>query len=128
MSLNLETIKQIQTMLEVDPRLFAQVQTQTELTGAAAIITRAAAMQGLDVCENDLMSYLEAEQLRAKSATLSDAELEHVAGGGIGNAIFASVLGLGVACAVASIVVAVSKDGKCGKSLTDFDPAKAPLA
>ena len=85
-------------------------------------------MQGLDVCENDLMSYLEAEQLRAKSATLSDAELEHVAGGGIGNAIFASVVGLGVACAVASIIVAVSKDGKCGKALANFDPTKAPIA
>ena len=128
MSLNLETIKQLQTMLQADPQLLAQVQAQTELTGAAAIITRAAAMHGLDVSEYELMSHLEAEQLRAKTTTLSDAELEHVAGGGIGKAIFASVAGLGVVCAVASIIVAVSKDGKCGKALADFDPTKAPLA
>ena len=128
MSLNSETITQIQAMLQADPALLAQLQAQTELAGAAAVITKAATAQGLDINEADLMSHLEAEQLRAKTATLSDAELEHVAGGGIGNAIFGSVLGLGVACAVASIIVAVSKDGKCGKALANFDPTKAPMA
>ena len=128
MSLNSETITQIQAMLQADPALLAQLQAQTELAGAAAVITKAATAQGLDINEADLMSHLEAEQLRAKTATLSDAELEQVAGGGIGNAIFGSVLGIGVACAVASIIVAVSKDGKCGKALADFDPAKAPMA
>ena len=128
MSLNPETITQIQSLLQADPALLAQLQAQTELAGAAAVITKAATAQGLDINEADLMSHLEAEQLRAKTATLSDAELEHVAGGGIGNAIFGSVLGLGVACAVASIIVAVSKDGKCGKALANFDPTKAPMA
>ena len=128
MSLNSETITQIQAMLQADPALLAQLQAQTELAGAAAVITKAATAQGLDINEADLMSHLEAEQLRAKTATLSDAELEHVAGGGIGNAILGSVLGLGVACAVASIIVAVSKDGKCGKALANFDPTKAPIA
>ena len=128
MSFNPETIIQIQNLLQSDPALLAQLQSETELAGVAAVIDKAAAAQRLDVNEADLMSHLEAEQLRAKTATLSDAELEHVAGGGIGNAIFATVLGLGVACAVASIIVAVSKDGKCGKSLTDFDPTKAPIA
>ena len=128
MSLNPETITQIQTMLQANPALLAQLQAETELAGAAAAITKAATAQGLDVNEADLMSHLEAEQLRAKTATLSDAELEQVAGGGIGNAILGSVLGLGVACAVASIIVAVSKDGKCGKALANFDPTKAPIA
>ena len=128
MSLNPETITQIQAMLQADPALLAQLQAETELAGVVAVITKAATAQGLDINEADLMSHLEAEQLRTKTATLSDAELEHVAGGGIGNAIFASVVGLGVACAVASIIVAVSKDGKCGKALANFDPTKAPLA
>ena len=128
MSLNSETITRIQAMLQADPALLAQLQAETELAGVAAVITKAATAQGLDINEADLMSHLEAEQLRAKTATLSDAELEHVAGGGIGNAIFGSVLGLGVACAVARIIVAVSKDGKCGKALANFDPTKAPMA
>ena len=128
MSLNSETITQIQAMLQADPALLAQLQAETELAGVAAAIAKAATAQGLDVNEADLMSHLAAEQSQASATDMSDAELEHVAGGGIGNAIFGSVLGLGVACAVASIIVAVSKDGKCGKALANFDPTKAPMA
>ena len=81
MNLNPETITKIQAMLQAAPALQAQLQAETELAGAAAVIAKAAAAQGLDIAEADLMGHLETEQLRAKTATLSDAELEQVAGG-----------------------------------------------
>ena len=83
MSLNPETITQIQTMLQADPALLAELQTQTELTGVVAVISKAAAAQGLDVNEADLMSHLAAQQSQASAADMSDAELEQVAAGGI---------------------------------------------
>ena len=81
MCLNPETITQIQTMLQADPALLAELQTQTELTGVAAVISKAAAAQGLDVNEADLMSHLAAQQSQASAAAMSDAELEQVAAG-----------------------------------------------
>ena len=81
MSLDTETIVQIQAMMQAEPALLVQLQAETELAGAAAVIAKAAAAQGLDIAEADLMGHLETEQLRAETATLSDAELEQVAGG-----------------------------------------------
>ena len=122
-----ETITQIQAMLQADPALLAELQPQTELAGVAAVIAKAATAQGLDVSESDLMSHLALEHSQANAAAMSDAELEQVAGGGIGGAIFASVCGFGVACAVASIFGAVKKGATCGKTLTGFDLSKAPM-
>ena len=83
MSLNSETITQIQAMLQADPALLAQLQAETELAGVAAVIAKAATAQGLDVSEADLMGHLTAEQSQANAAAMSDAELEQVAGGSI---------------------------------------------
>ncbi len=55
MSLNPETIVQIQAMMQAEPALQAQLQAETELAGAAAVIAKAAAAQGLDIAEADLM-------------------------------------------------------------------------
>ena len=87
MSLNSETITQIQAMLQADPALLAQLQAETELAGVAAAIAKAATAQGLDVNEADLMSHLAAEQSQASAATMSDTELEQVAAG-LGGLIF----------------------------------------
>ena len=93
MSLNPETITQIQTLLQADPALLAQLQAETELASAAAVITKAATAQGLDINEADLMSHLAAEQSRASAAAMSDAELEQVAGGGKNIALDLSLVG-----------------------------------
>ena len=120
MNLNPETIAQIQTLLKADPALLAQLQAQTELAGVAAVIAKAAAAQGLNLSEATLMSFLTVEQSQTTAAAMSDAELEQVAGGGIGAGIFGSILGLGIGCAALSIHSAVT--GKnCGKVLGSFE-------
>ena len=116
MSLNPETIKQIQTLLQADSALLAELQTQTELTGVAAVITKAAIAKGLDINEADLMSQLEAEQLQASATTMSDAELEQVAGGGVGAGIGMSIFTLGLFCAMTSITSALTNQ-RCGDVL-----------
>ena len=113
MSLNSETISQIQTMLQADPALLAQLQAETELAGVAAAITKAATAQGLDVSEADLMGHLAAEQSQANAAAMSDAELEQVAGGGLGEAIRLSIMGLGFMCGLLSFSAALKNRRTC---------------
>ena len=124
MSLNPETITQIQSLLQSDPPLLAQLQVETELAGVAAVIAKAAAAQGLDVSEADLLSHLAAEQSQASAAAMSDAELEQVAGGGIGVGILGSICVVGLGCALASIYGAVSKHATCGKALAELSPIR----
>ena len=113
MSLNSETITQIQAMLQADPALLAQLQAETELAGAAAAIAKAATAQGLDVNEADLMSHLAAEQSQASAAAMSDAELEQVAGGGLGEAIGLSIIGVGFLCGMLSFSAALKNRRTC---------------
>ena len=113
MSLNSETISQIQTMLQADPALLAQLQAETELAGVAAAITKAATAQGLDVSEADLMGHLTAEQSQANAAAMSDAELEQVAGGGLGEAIGLSIIGVGFLCGMLSFSAALKNRRTC---------------
>ena len=113
MSLNSETISQIQTMLQADPALLAQLQAETELAGVAAAITKAATARGLDINESDLMSHLAAEQSQANAAAMSDAELEQVAGGGLGEAIRLSIMGLGFMCGLLSFSAALKNRRTC---------------
>ena len=108
-----ETITQIQTMLQADPALLAELQTQTELAGVAAVITKAAATQGLDVSEADLLGYLTAQQSQAGAADMSDAELEKIAGGGFGEAIGLSLIGVGVLCGMLSFSAALYDRKRC---------------
>ena len=81
MSFNPETITQLQTLLQADPALLAQLQAETELAGVAAVIAKAATAQGLDVSQADLISLLTSEQSQVDAAAMSDTELEQVAGG-----------------------------------------------
>ena len=113
MSLNPETITQIQTMLQANPALLAQLQAETELAGVAAAIAKAATAQGLDVNEADLMSHLAAEQSQASATTMSDAELEQVAGAGLGDAIGLSIIGVGFLCGMLSFSAALYNRRKC---------------
>ena len=113
MSLNTETIVQIQAMLQADPALLAELQTQTELAGVAAVIAGAATAQGLDVSEADLLIYLTAQQSQAGGAAMSDTELEQVAGAGLGGAIGLSIIGVGFLCGMLSFSAALYNRRTC---------------
>ena len=113
MSLNPETITQIQTLLQADPALLEQLQAETELAGVAALIAKAASAQGLEVSEPDLISHLETEQSKVNATTMSDAELEQVAGAGLGDAIGLSIIGVGFLCGMLSFSAALYNRRKC---------------
>lgn len=99
MSLKPETITQIQTMLQTDPVLLAQVQSSADVTDAVAILAKAAAVKGIEISPSDLMEHFETA---ARQGAMSDAELEQVSGGGLGIAIALSIVSVGIACAVLS--------------------------
>ena len=101
-------------MLQADPALLVQLHAQTELAGAAAVITKAAAAQGLDVSETDLMSHMTAEQSQAGAAAMSDAELAHVAGGFLTMTIAFSIASVGLMCAAMSIINAIEHKNSRG--------------
>ena len=114
MSLNPETITQIQTMLQADPTLLAQLQGETELAGVAAVIAKAAAAQGLNVSEPDLMRHLAVEQSQATASGMSDAELEQVAGGGPSRSRISTIGMVVVGCVAYSLKMGLNKRGQCG--------------
>lgn len=113
MTLKPETITQIQTMLQADPALLAQVQSLAEPVEAAAILVKAAAANGIDVNVSDVVAF--AESARASQGAISDSELEQVAGGSI-EFVMMSLKSLGFGCAIHSIVNA-SKGNDCDKAL-----------
>lgn len=78
MSIKPETIVQIQSMLQTDPALLAQVQSCADPVNAAAIIVKAAQAKGIEVSAEDVVAH--AETATAQGA-LSDTALEQVAGG-----------------------------------------------
>lgn len=79
MTLKPETITQIQTLLQADPALLAQVQSCTDPAGAAELIVKAAADKGIDVSAADAATFLEAGAVQ--DGAISDAELAQIAGG-----------------------------------------------
>ena len=81
MSLKPETISQLQTLIQADPALVAQLQSCTDAASSAAVIAKAAAAKGLDVSAPDLMTHFEAAV--AQQGAMSDTELEQVAGGAV---------------------------------------------
>ena len=100
MTLKPETTAQIQAMLEADPALMAQLQSAADADNAAALLATAAAAKGITVSPTELTAHT--QQAAAKHAQMSDAELEAVAGGGVGGAVLLSLISLGIACAARS--------------------------
>ena len=84
MSLKPETITQLQTLIQADPALVAQLQSCTDAASSAAVIAKAAAAKGMDVSTPDVVAHFEAAG--AQQGSMSDAELEQVAGGAGGQA------------------------------------------
>ena len=107
MSLKPETITQLQTMIQADPALVAQLQLCTDVASSAAVIAKAAAAKGMDVSAPDVSAHFEAAT--AKQGAMSDAELEQVAGGGVdAGVVVMSIVSFGIGCALISIVTAIS--------------------
>ena len=113
-----DTITQLQTMIQADPALVAQLQSCTDAASSAAVIAKAAAAKGMDVSEPSLVAHFEAAT--AKQSAMSDAELEQVAGGaGNSTAWIISIFGVGLGCAIASIVGATQRNNSCSKELNN---------
>ena len=114
MSLKPETITQLETMIQADPALVAQLQSCADAASSAAVIAKAAAAKSIDVSATDVVAHFEAAV--AKQGAMSDAELEQMAGG-IGIPIAASIVTFGFFCAVASIVDASAGAKGCMASM-----------
>ena len=104
-----ETISQLETLIEADPALLAQLQSCTDAASSAAIVAKAAAAKGIHVTESDLVAHIEAEL--PKQADMSDAELDQVAGGSQQSAL--SILTLGVGCAIKSLIDRLQRRAGC---------------
>ena len=110
MSLTPETIAQLQTLIQADPALIAQLQSSTDAASSAAVIAKAGATKGMDVSAPDLVTHFEAAT--SKQGAMSDAELEQIAGGG-GRSIAISIFSLGIGCAIISVIDATSSREGC---------------
>ncbi len=74
-------ITQIQTVLQADPALQAQLKSCTDADSAARLIVKAAANQGIELSEADVVACGKASP-SLQSAAIADDELDLVAGGG----------------------------------------------
>ena len=111
MSLKPETIAQLQTLIQADPALIAQLQSCADAASSAAVIANAAAARGIDVSAPDVVAHFEAST--TKQGAMSDAELEQVAAGAGHEVILMSIFTFGIGCAVVSIMIA--SDPKASK-------------
>ena len=113
-----DVITQLATMIQADPALTVQLQSCTDAASSAAVIAKAAAAKGMDVSEPSLVAHFEAAT--AKQGAMSDADLEQVAGGaGNETAWLISIFGVGLGCAIASIVGATQRNNSCSKELNN---------
>lgn len=107
MSLKPETIAQLQALIKADPALMAQMQSCTDTASSAAVIAKAAAAKGVEVSTPDILAHFDAAT--ATQTAMSDAELQQVAGGSIGGAVFVSIISFGIACAATSSYASKAK-------------------
>ena len=115
MSLKPETITQLETMIQADPALIKQLQCCKDTVSSAAVVAKAAAAKGVAVSESELLAHFEAAV--AKQGTLSDAELEQVAGGGVTGAVIYSIATFGIGCVMGSVISELAAKGGCDKDL-----------
>ena len=79
MSLQPETIAQIQAMLEADPTLTAQLQSAAATDSASALLATAAEAKGIAVSAPELTAYM--QESAAQHSEMSEGELAEVAAG-----------------------------------------------
>ena len=118
MSLQTETIAQIQAMLEADPAMVKQLQSGANAYSAVALLATAASAKGIAVSTTELTAHL--QEAAASQTGMSDTELEAVAGGlsDRGTLALFSVFGVGIVCAIISIRGAVNKTS-CASAVND---------
>ena len=123
MSLKPETITQLQTLIQADPALIAQLQSCTDAASSAAVIAKAAAAKGMEVSAPDMVAHFEAAT--AKQGAMSDAELEQVAGGldATSSAVLVSIFSFGLACASVSLTSAILRRD-CNAAVTEMGRAQ----
>ena len=115
MSLKPETIRQLQTLIQADPALTAQLQSCTDAATSAAVLAKAASAKGIEVNTLDVVAHF--ESAIAQQGAMSDADLEQVSGGGGAPGWALSVFSLGLGCAIVSIADAANKKEGCMKGL-----------
>ena len=101
-----------------DPESVERLKLAKDPAQVVDIVTGLADRHGVALDANELRRLL--DHLAATTHDLGDDDLEHVAGGGVGSAVvFSLVGGLGIACAVGSLVgfILIPKDG-CEQMLT----------
>lgn len=111
-------IESLSRLVAEKPGLVAALQAVDSIEKAVEILAKAGAENGVAVDKAALAAHL-AEQVKRADARLSEADLDQVAGGGIGGAIATSIVTLGVGCAMGSLVSAIG-GRDCGKTLTSF--------
>jgi len=109
-------IEALTRLLSDKPELAAALRGAATPDAAAETLARVAAENGIAVDKADLLAF-HAERAGQANAALSDADLDHVAGGDAVDAVVFSFLTMGLGCAVASIEGATGPDQDCGKRL-----------
>ena len=108
MRLSEDTLQALQTLIETRPALQAQLQQSSNVAQSAELVAQAARAAHIDVKEETLRAHLDSALREATSLTLTDSQLEQVAGGlsKKDKFIMASVLTFGTGCAVYSLMKA----------------------
>lgn len=113
---------QLQQLMQEDPALVVQVHGAEDAASVAAILAVAAANKGIAVTAEELVVYFGDATQAASDQSLSDEQLDVVAGGaGIVDTVFMSIFTLGIGCAVVSIQRSVERSsaGKYGACTLD---------
>lgn len=112
-------LEKLSRLIAEKPELAAALKAVSSPAAAAELLYKAGQENGVAVDRDALAAYLTERTAAAANGKLSDADLDQVAGGGVGGAILASIVSLGLGCAGVSLVTAAG-GGDCGKMLTSF--------
>ena len=112
-----DAMSQLQRLFAEHPELTERVQSATSVPVAAEQLSAVAAEHGIVIDAATLVSEMEQAQGKiAEGGSLSDDQLEGVVGGVTLGTLAFSILGVGLTCALASVIDAASKRD-CGKEM-----------
>jgi len=113
MTVSEQTLKALQELIQQDQELLVRVQACADADESAALISNAAAQQGICVSQAELLAHFLGADSAGLNMALSDDQLDAVAGGISDDAKMAliSVFSFGIGCAMISISQALGKEG-----------------